>query len=128
MKANNYTLGFDAHSGSTFHAGDVETQDTEEEIPVPVVQLYRCMEMNHNRFGYLMNETELVMFRRRVDGDRMCLDVSPPVFIHYSEGNLNALMVLWYFHVKYAVFNDEPGYYMPLSHEASRSLTIGTAQ
>lgn len=74
-------------------------------------QIHDYMDMHHNRFGYIITEKEIVMFRRRDHQERWAqVDFSPAIPIHAPEGKINALMVLWYFHVKYAVMNEGDGY------------------
>lgn len=74
-------------------------------------QIHDYMDMHHNRFGYILTERELIMLRRRNDNERWGqLDFSPSIPVSAPEGQLNALMVLWYFHVKYGVFNQDEGY------------------
>jgi hypothetical protein len=82
-----------------------------------VNQIHDYMDMHNNRFGYIVTEIALVTFRRREEGETKQrwgqLDFSPSVPIHTPEGQLNALMVLWYFHVKYAVMNEDEGWELP---------------
>ena len=61
------------------------------------------MDMHHNRFGYIITETELLMFRRRNENTLGQLYFSPAIKFSAGINELNPLMVLWYFHVKYAV-------------------------
>jgi hypothetical protein len=76
-----------------------------------VNQIHDYMDMHHNRFGYIITETEVVMFRRRDENQKWGqLDFSPAIPLKAKEGNLNALMVLWYFHVKYAVLKQDETY------------------
>lgn len=77
-------------------------------------QIHDYMDMHNNRFGYIITETELVVFRRRAKREMWGhVDFSPSIPIQAPEGKLNALMVLWYFHVKYAVLNQDEGYILP---------------
>jgi hypothetical protein len=83
-------------------------------------QIHDYMDMHNNRFGYIITETEVVMFQRREgeegSGDEQKwgqLDYSPSLPIHTKHGERSALMVLWYFHVKYAVLNLEGGWELP---------------
>lgn len=74
-------------------------------------QIHDYMDMHHNRFGYIITEVELIMFRRREEGNKWGqLDFSPSIPIQPEQGRLNALMVLWYFHAKYAMYNEDMGH------------------
>ena len=74
-------------------------------------QIHDYMDMHHCRYGYIITETELIMFRRRDENGRWGLmEFSQPIPRNAKENELNAMMVLWYFHVKYAGMNIEPGY------------------
>lgn len=79
-------------------------------------QIHDYMDMHHNRFGYIITETELVMFCRREAGKTGQawgrLDYSEPIPIQAPKGERNALMVLWYFHVKYAVLGRDKGWHL----------------
>ena len=84
------------------------------------------MDMHHNRYGYVITETELVMFRRREKRWGL-LDFSPSIPLHTADGGLNAIMVLWYFHVKYAVMTSRTeGYRLEsLYHNCPKNLGGG---
>jgi hypothetical protein len=90
-------------------------------------QVHDYMDMHHDRFGYIITEVELVMFRRRNDNEKWGqIDFSPAIPIHAPEGSLNALMVLWYFHIKYVVMNLEEGYKLPsFYHNCPKELGGG---
>ena len=66
-------------------------------------QLHDYMDMHHNRYGYVITETEAIMFRRRGaygdEGVWSRLEYSDGIPISAGEGELNAMMILWYFHV-----------------------------
>jgi len=69
-------------------------------------QIHDYMDMHHNRYGYIITQKELIMFRRRdtPPGTWGQVDYSPSIPISSTKrGDLNAMMVLWYFHVKYVV-------------------------
>jgi len=85
------------------------SQGNNEQLQMVMNQLHDYMDMHHCRFGYIINEIELIMFRRR-EGEWGLVDFSQPIPRNGAENELNALMVLWYFHVKYAAMNEEPGY------------------
>ena len=83
-----------------------------DELQKVMNQIHDYMDMHHCRFGYILTETELIMFRRR-EGGWGHIDFSKAVRRNATSVNeLNALMVLWYFHVKYAFMNAAPGYYL----------------
>jgi len=111
--------GFLGKTGETFQRGDLK--EPVGDVPTVINQVYDYMDMHHNRYGYVMNEAELIMFRRREDKGRMLLDVSGPIQIHKEPETLNATMVLWYFHVKYAALN-KTGWYMSSSHGTTVKL------
>jgi hypothetical protein len=73
----------------------------------PLDQIHDYMDMHHDRYGYIINHNELIMFRRKDLPPNTWghLEFSPePIPLSTDEpGKLNAMMVLWYFHVKYAV-------------------------
>ena len=78
--------------------------------PTKVInQIHDYMDMHHNRFGYIITHNELIMFRRR-NSEWGHLDYSDPIPVDTIPGHLNAMMVLWYFHVKYAVMNLDGGW------------------
>jgi len=85
-------------------------------------QIHDYMDMHHNLFGYIITDTELIMFRRRndlidKDGRWGKVEYSPRIPVQAKKGQLNALMVLWYFHVKYAVMELDGGWKLPSSFE-----------
>ena len=88
------------------------TVRTDEELQFVMNQIHDYMDMHHCRFGYILTDTELIMFRRRDGaGEWGLMDYSRPIPQNApAENELNAVMVLWYFHVKYAWMNMEPGY------------------
>jgi hypothetical protein len=79
-----------------------------EEVKKVLSQIHDYMDMHNNRYGYVITETELIMFRRRNKKETWGqLDFSPAIHFGGGKGKLNPLMVLWYFHVKYAVMGDQ---------------------
>src|ERR1700738_1217637 len=67
-----------------------------------------------DRFGYSISEVEVIMFRRRDEQQRWGrVDYSKSIKLSAPAGELNGLMVLWSFHVKYAVLNQEEGWELP---------------
>lgn len=100
-------------AGKFYHQMLTErTRRTDEELQFVMNQIHDYMDMNHCRFGYILTETELIMFRRRCGPEKWGLmDYSQPIPLNAPADNeVNAMMVLWYFHVKYAWMNLEPGY------------------
>jgi hypothetical protein len=75
-------------------------------------QIHDYMDMHHNRYGYIITHTELIMFRRREDPLETWgqMDFSESIPVSTGRGKLNAMMVLWYFHVKYAVLEEDGGW------------------
>jgi hypothetical protein len=55
------------------------------------------------------------MFRRRNDPPEKWgqLDYSPSIPVSTKTGTINAMMVLWYFHVKYGVMGLDGGWELP---------------
>jgi hypothetical protein len=96
------------------------------EVQKVINQIHDHMDMHHNRYGYVITETELVMFRRREKRWGL-LDFSPSIPLHTADGRLNAIMVLWYFHVKYAVMTSgTEGYRLEsLYHNCPKNLGGG---
>jgi hypothetical protein len=70
------------------------------------------MDMHHNKYGHVITDKELIMFRRRDWPEWGHIVYSPFTPISGEQGQLNALMVLWYFHVRYAVMNENGGWQM----------------
>ena len=93
----------------------------EHEMQRVMNQIHDYMDMHHNRFGYVITERELIMFRRREGRMENHLwghvDYSPMIPIEAESGQRNALMVLWYFHTKYAVMNESPGWRLESYYE-----------
>ena len=86
-------------------------QANNDELQNVMNQIHDYMDMHHCRFGYILTEIELIMFRRRDENEKWgFMDFSRPIPRNAPENELNAMMVLWYFHVKYAAMNVEPGY------------------
>lgn len=75
-------------------------------------QIHDYMDMSNNKYGYVITQTELIMFRRRDSpaGKWGQLDFSPPIPVSSKKGTINAMMVLWYFHVRYAVMGWDEGW------------------
>jgi len=71
-----------------------------------VTQIYENMRCNEARYGYIMNEEELIMFRRT---DRDQIDISPAirhdVVVDLDQEIWNSKIVLFYFH--WIVANDD---------------------
>jgi hypothetical protein len=83
----------------------------ETEMGYVVNQIHDYMDMHHCRYGYVITEKQLIMFQRR-EGEWGRMEYSPGIPVQSSgeTGELTALMVLWYFHVKYAMMDETPGY------------------
>lgn len=88
------------------------SERTDPELQFVMNQIHDYMDMHHCRFGYILTETELIMFRRREEnGEWGLMDYSQPIPRNApAENQLNSMMVLWYFHVKYGCMNKEPGH------------------
>lgn len=114
-----YMALHDTRMGYVISADEVVTiRKPEQNIPDRVVEIYEFMKLRQTRFGYIINETELVMFQRAENGDsKESFHFSPSIPIKAPYGQINAMIVLWYYHVKYAVFNDSPGYLFSDSDE-----------
>ena len=85
-------------------------------------QIHDYMDMHHNRFGYVLSETELIMFRRRENGWNATpvwgqLDFSPNIPVQGKVEERNGVMVLWYFYMKYATLNQDEGLNLPSFYE-----------
>jgi len=78
-------------------------------------QIHDYMDMHNNKYGYIITHNELTVFRRRASPTQEWgqVDFSSPIPLKAERGQLNAMMVLWYFHVKYAVMNEDGGWYLP---------------
>jgi len=73
-------------------------------------QIHDYMDMHHCRYGYVLTEAGGYMFRRREGGLWSHVDYSSFIPLQSTpEGELNFMMVLWYFHVKYALFGQDGG-------------------
>ena len=81
------------------NAANEEGQGTEAQKVLN--QIHDYMDMHHDRFGYVITETEVIMFKRREENELWGqLNLSPAIPLHGPVGELNGLMILWYFHVK----------------------------
>jgi hypothetical protein len=94
-----------------------------------VDQIHDYMDMHHNRYGYIISHNELIMFRRRDASVEKWgqLDFSPSIPITTKKGKLNAMMVLWYFHVKYAVMELEGGWRLDSTYDDCPTSLLGTS-
>jgi hypothetical protein len=92
------------------------SQGNNEQLQNVMNQLHDYMDMHYCRFGYILNETELIMLRRR-EGGWGLVEFSHSIPRNAGDNELNAMMVLWYFHVKYAAMNEEPGYQLDSFYE-----------
>jgi hypothetical protein len=92
-------------------------------------QIHDYMDMHHNRYGYIISEKELIMFRRRTSPMEVWghLDYSPSIPVSTDKGKLNAMMVLWYFHVKYAVLELDGGWRLPSTYHNCPEGLQGTS-
>ena len=92
-------------------------------------QIHDYMDMHHNRFGYIITQNELIMFRRRDDGTETWgqVDYSPSIPVSTERGKLNAMMVLWYFHVKYGVMELDGGWKLPSFYHKIPKELLGTS-
>jgi hypothetical protein len=93
-----------------------------------VNQIHDYMDMHHNKYGYIITHTELIMFRRRDKPPQWGqLDFSQSIPVSAQRGELNAMMVLWYFHVKYAVMGEEGGWKLPSYYHLCPEGLLGTS-
>ena len=82
-------------------------------------QIHDYMDMHHCRYGYVCTEAGGYMFRRRGGGKWGRVDYSPFIPLRSSNARgLNFLMVLWYFHVKYALLGEDEGCYLPSFYDS----------
>jgi hypothetical protein len=90
-------------------------------------QIHDYMDMHHNRFGYIITQKELIMFRRRDDPPEKWgqLDYSPSIPVSSERGKINAMMVLWYFHIKYGVMELEGGWKLPSAYHNCPQELLG---
>ena len=86
-------------------------------------QIHDYMDMHHNRYGYIITQGELIMLERSIQWGQ--LNYSPPIPISAPSGKLNALMVLWYFHVKYAVMDLDKGWRLESNYESCPTELLG---
>jgi hypothetical protein len=94
-----------------------------------VFQIHDYMDMHHNRFGYVIGNNELIMFRRRDYPAQAWgqLDFSQPIPLNSERGNINGMMVLFYFHVKYVVLEEEGGWKLPSTYHNCPKDYLGTS-
>jgi hypothetical protein len=92
-----------------------------------VFQIHDYMDMHHNRFGYVIGNNELIMFRRRDSPAKAWgqLDFSDPIPLNTEIGQLNGMMVLFYFHVKYVVLEEDGGWKLPSTYHYCPSKHLG---
>lgn len=92
-------------------------------------QIHDYMDMHHNRYGYIITHTDLIMFRRREDAAQTWgqVDFSDSIPVSAERGKLNAMMVLWYFHVKYAVMGEDGGWKLPSYYHNCPKELLGTS-
>ena len=92
-----------------------------------VFQIHDYMDMHHNRFGYVIGNNELIMFRRRDSRAKAWgqLDFSDPIPLNTEIGQLNGMMVLFYFHVKYVVLEEDGGWKLPSTYHNCPSKYLG---
>ena len=89
-----------------FQYSMLSARDTvEPEAQKEMNQIHDYMDMSNNKYGYIITQTELIMFRRRDTpvGNWGQMDFSQSIPVSTKKGRLNAMMILWYFPVKYAV-------------------------
>jgi hypothetical protein len=74
-------------------------------------QIHDYVDMHHNRFGYVITQQDLIMLRRRDEppGKWGQIDYSHSIPVSSEKGTLNAMIVLWYFHVKYVIMGLDGG-------------------
>jgi hypothetical protein len=86
----------------------------DKEAQKVVNQIHDYMDMSNNRYGYIITQNELIMFRRRDvpagSGRWGQVDFSQSIPVSTKKGKINAMIVLWYFHVKYAVMDLDGGW------------------
>jgi hypothetical protein len=75
-------------------------------------QIHDYMDMHNDKYGYIITETELIFFRR-VGSDWGHVEYSPRIPLQAERGQLNAMLVLWFFHVKYAIWGLDGGWELP---------------
>jgi hypothetical protein len=94
-----------------------------------VNQIHDYMDMHHNRYGYIITQEELIMFRRREDPDNTWgqMDFSPSIPVTAERGELNAMMVLWYFQVKYAVLGNDEGWKLESYYNSCPDNLLGSS-
>jgi hypothetical protein len=93
-----------------------------------VNQIHDYMDMHQNKYGYIITHTELIMFRRRDNPPKWGqLDFSQSIPVSAPQGELNAMMVLWYFHVKYAVMGEDGGWNLPSYYHLCPEGLLGTS-
>jgi hypothetical protein len=93
-----------------------------------VNQIHDYMDMHQNKYGYIITHTELIMFRRRDNPPKWGqLDFSPSIPVSAERGELNAMMVLWYFHVRYAVMEDDGGWELPSYYHLCPKDLLGSS-
>jgi len=121
-----YMALHDTRTGHVISADEVLTiRKPEQNIPDTVVESYESMKFRQTRFGYIINETEAVMFQRAENGEsKESFHFSPSIPIKAPYGQINAMMILWYYHVKYAVFNHSPGYFFSNSDEGEDEFAL----
>jgi hypothetical protein len=70
-------------------------------------QIYQYMNERHCAVGYLITDQELICVRRKRESRHGLkygvMDIAPPIPLSIRNGELNAKLVLWYLHHKYAV-------------------------
>jgi hypothetical protein len=92
-----------------------------------VNKIHDYMDIHNDRYGYIITETELTMFRRRECMKWGQLDYSPAIPISAERGKLNAMMVLWYFHIKYAVMEEDGGWRLKSYYDICPPHLLGSS-
>ena len=132
LNAKRNTPGFPASSTACLIVGDFKMAEKfQRKMLIPkivtgspnwladaqnvVYQIHDYMDMHNARYGYIITHDELIMFRRRESLQEIWgqLDFSEAVPLRAERGKINAMMVLWYFHVKYAVMDLDGGWCLP---------------
>jgi hypothetical protein len=104
-----------------------ESRHAQAEAKKVLSQIHGYLDFSEARFGYIINDEELIFFRRRGTGWGH-IDVSPAIRHDVDgdeEGNiLNSKMVLFYFHL--LVANDEEQWRLKSCFPMiSEQLTLG---
>jgi len=85
----------------------VPNKDARKEAEKVFTQIYQYMNERGSVVGYVMTDQELVCVRRvretRHGVQYGVMDIAPSIPLSTEEGNLNAKLILWYLHHKFAV-------------------------